>query len=163
MMGSPDPKYTRPSLSAKTHASLGVLASASVSGDVEKVRELAARNDSALSLINYLTDGLAAAIGSNQIEVVRYLLDNGADPNDRLVTVMTSKSRSLPILEALLERGWDVNTLILYGISILSYVMSPASVTVQRVIHFSYSIYSDVAVPLSSRLTSSLSGFQMCG
>lgn len=120
IMDSPDPQYFRPSISAETHASLGVLASACRSGDVEEVKKLAARNDSGISLAGYLTYGLVATINADQIEVVRYLLDHGADPNDRGVTMMAANARSLPIFEALLEKGWDINILILQGISTLS-------------------------------------------
>lgn len=91
-MDSPDPQNLRPSISAKTHASLGILASACRSGDVVKVKKLAGRNDSGIPRAGYLTYGLIATINADQIEVVRYLLDHGADPNDRGVTVMAANA-----------------------------------------------------------------------
>ncbi len=128
-MDPPDPQYLRPSISAETYASRGDLASACRSGDFEKIKKLATRNDSGQSLTDYLTYGLVPAFSANQIGVVRYLLNHGADPNDRVVTIMAARGCSLPIFEALLKKGWNINVLVLRGVSTLSYVTSSSSIT----------------------------------
>ena len=53
-------------------------------------------------------DGLSAAIENNHLPVVSYLLSQGVDLMD-LDFAQATKKKSYPMLQLLLDRGWDIN------------------------------------------------------
>ncbi|KAI9696222.1 MAG: hypothetical protein M1836_005775 [Candelina mexicana] len=132
-----------------TKYALGALASAVESGDISTVRALVTSNSSRVvadgvtpdrtlwsilskdfekheinvPVTQYVTFGLVIAISRDQPEILRYLLDNGADIQDGSVASATGWCKSLEIFEALVENGWDVNTLSMLDTPVLGTVL----------------------------------------
>ncbi|KAI9718521.1 MAG: hypothetical protein M1812_003972 [Candelaria pacifica] len=121
------------------HAALQNLSSAVASGDISQVCVLVTSNKASVEsegvtssstrmrdpkahiheinvpITQYATNGLRTAIHRDQPEIVRYLLDNGADIQDQSVLSSTMFCRSVEIFETLIEKGWDINTFPILG------------------------------------------------
>ena len=89
------------------------------SGDLDAVVNL--YNDKRLRNPEDFRQGLLGAVMKGQLRIVRYLLDNGASI-DGSVAAMTARAKSLPIFELFVEYGWDVNSSIGFGDTVLPYV-----------------------------------------
>ena len=78
---------------------------ASGAGDLQRVTELTEERSRPL---DYLSVGLCNALLARQIEVARYLLDQGALIDGRAQRCAVH-SNSVEVLQLLLEYGWNVN------------------------------------------------------
>ena len=120
------PPHDLPIIYPDTRDALKDLGRAIRDGDTATVRRLVASDTSNLSVSRkqYLMNGLVTAIYSDQVEQARYLLNNGADIQDKEVTAAARLGGSLKIFELLIEKGWDINTLDTHGDPVLLYVLS---------------------------------------
>jgi hypothetical protein len=69
----------------------------------------------------YLGPALLAAVRTKQVQLARYLLDLGAVIGESEVKC-AARENSLALLELFVEYGWDVNSSIGHGATILPYV-----------------------------------------
>ncbi|RYX82549.1 ankyrin repeat domain-containing protein [bacterium] len=101
------------------------LVQAASSGNLDRVKAIVATNPEFVSG-NESQSPLAAAVSNTQVEVVRFLLENGADPNaggwntTPLAQVMSRyDDKWKPIADLLADKGADVNALDESGMTIL--------------------------------------------
>ncbi|KAI9801601.1 MAG: hypothetical protein M1825_003280 [Sarcosagium campestre] len=85
---------------------LSLIHSASKAGDLETVTSLVEKrqNPAREELVNH---GLIAAVSENQAQVARYLLEKGGSVTRAASSI--SKKTTIPVLEAFLDHGWDIN------------------------------------------------------
>lgn len=119
VMPLPDPKYLRPAIHPRTAELHRVFQQVCASGDLEKVIGLVKAE---IRDVEYLTEGLLAAVFQKHFRIVEYLLDQGA-VIDRAVANAAASVRSLAIFRLLLERGWDINAPVMGNNTALLYVI----------------------------------------
>ena len=116
---APQPKFSR-----------NDLVSAASSGNLDRVKTILTANPEFVNGTES-QNPLGAAIGNSQVEVARYLLEHGADPNTGswnstpLAQVLTRSfgDKWKPLADLLVEKGADVNALDESGIPILLRLM----------------------------------------
>lgn len=113
----PHPQYLRPSIHLHSLELQRAFQQVCASGDLAAVVNLLnAETRSA----EYLTQGLLAAIYEKRIQIAEYLLNNGA-AIDRVVPIAAASVKSIALFELLIEHGWDINSPVLGGETILPY------------------------------------------
>lgn len=119
IMPTPDPKYLRPSIPPWIAESHLVFRRACASGDLAKVTSLVGaetRN------VEYLTEGLRAAVHQNRTRIADYLLRAGA-VIDRTIPIAAMSTRSVAVFQLLIEHGWGINDPVLGGETVLPCVI----------------------------------------
>lgn len=82
---------------------------ASATGDVHALHLIFKKWSSPQLQPEALCPALSAAVTNNQAATAAYLLDHGVPMNQELFLHATV-SKSYSILQAFLDRGWDINT-----------------------------------------------------
>lgn len=113
----PHPQYLRPSIHPHTLELYRAFQQVCASGDLAAVASLLHAETRSPE---YLTRGLCAAIYENRIQVAEYLLNNGA-VIDRDVSNAVAFAKSIVLFELLIEHGWDINSSVMGGETILPY------------------------------------------
>ncbi len=116
---APQPKFSRNDLVA-----------AASGGNLERVKAILAANPEFVNGTEQ-QNPLGVAIGNSQVEVARYLLEHGADPNTGswnstpLAQVLTRSfgDKWKPLADLLVEKGADVNALDESGVPLLLRLM----------------------------------------
>lgn len=117
VMPMPHLQYLRPSIRPHTLELHRAFQQVCASGDLAAVVSLLnAESRSA----EYLTQGLLAAIYEKRIQIAEYLLNNGA-VIDRDVSNAVASMKSIALFELLIEHGWDINSSVMGGETILPY------------------------------------------
>lgn len=97
-----------PNITPYAREGLQTFRAACATGNLKEVTHLAA-SDHPPSRGYYLKEGLKAAMTQKQLEVVRYLLDQGTEI-DVSIALAAVISKSLAVFKILAEHGWDINT-----------------------------------------------------
>ena len=108
-----------PSIEPTTAASLHAFAEACLNGNIDTVAILATGDDHYPNTQYYLNHGLLTSVISKQLPIARFLLSRGATIAPP-IAMAAVKGECLPILELLVESGWDVNSSVMGGQTALS-------------------------------------------
>lgn len=92
------------------------LASATSAENLAEVQRLLEDNEPPRKAA--ITRALSAAVSCRNIEIVSLLLSRSAEIREPTITSATTSKALTPMLELLLEHGWDINGL---GVAILRY------------------------------------------
>ncbi|KAI1081621.1 hypothetical protein F5B20DRAFT_534661 [Whalleya microplaca] len=89
--------------------------SAVESGSVPELRECLAIIQEILAedhdeYINFRSGVFSDALSSHSLNLITYMLDHEGIPVSEIHPIQISRCASKPLIEALIERGWDVNT-----------------------------------------------------
>lgn len=114
-MGNPEPRRF-PSYQASI--ALETIYDCIENGHLERVRALV-EDEAYHPTPNYLSQALHRAIMVKNVPIVHYLLDRGAEI-DEMVAAVAGGAKSLPIFEAMVRAGWDVNAPIGHGHTVLA-------------------------------------------
>lgn len=120
-MATDDPNCPPPYISYLADQAVTAFMKVCMAGDLSEVRRLAV-GDHAPSRRFYLSEGLRSAVMFHQLDVIRYLLGQGAEIGS-LLTAVAAREKSLPIFKIFAERGWDVNTSFNVGYTTLGFVI----------------------------------------
>ena len=93
-------------------------------------------SDERLRREEYLGLALYRAVRAKQVQLVRYLLHTGAVIGESEVTC-AARENSVAILELFVEHGWDINSSIGHGATILPYVSSSVGFYVANIVSLS--------------------------
>lgn len=107
-MSNPGPDHlVRPIIFPYAREGLQIFRTVCATGNLGEVTHLAA-GDHPPNREYYLREGLKAAIVEEQMDVIRCLLDKGANI-DVSITMAAVQVESLSVFKILAEHGWDVN------------------------------------------------------
>ena len=100
-----DPRYLRPSVHPETRQCYRILGETIRDQDLASVVSLV--NEKPRSL-DYLTEGLRAAIYQQNLKLMEYFLENGA-AIDQAICLAAVWVKRMPVFQLLVEYGWDIS------------------------------------------------------
>ncbi|KAL8717221.1 MAG: hypothetical protein Q9225_005518 [Loekoesia sp. 1 TL-2023] len=115
MMQAPDPKYLRPAIHPLEHEKQRAFPESCASGDPDEVRSILQRTK---VLPEYFDLGVGAAIRNERLDILAYLLSQ-VPTIDQGIVLSAALKRSIKIWEMLLDHGWDVNSPVIDGSTLL--------------------------------------------
>lgn len=92
----------------------------STSGDLKDVQSFV---DRFRPVPKDLHHSLHEAVSRGQLDVIRYLLEQGAPIDARIAWVAAFRAKSIPVFELLLEHAWDINAPVEGSKTALAYVL----------------------------------------
>lgn len=113
-MGGPDPRHS-PSYAASED--LGRIYNTIEAGQLPAVKALV-EDECYNSTPYYLSQALERAIKAKQTPIVQYLLELGTEI-DRSSVAAAVKAESLPVFDLMVRAGWDVNSPMFRGHTVL--------------------------------------------
>lgn len=133
MMPMPHPQYLRSSISPHTlelqrafrqlcgSGNLAAVVRLLEAAEREREPETERRRRSTEEDLD-LTQGLVAAIYGKRIQMAEYLLKQGAAVDRSDVSNAAASVKSIALFELLIQHGWDINSSVMGGETILPYV-----------------------------------------